>query len=187
VSPYLLATVGFSLLLGVSYSLPPLRLKRFAVGAAFCIIAVRGAIVNVGLFMYFANAVVLPPVLWFLTGFMLIMGLIIALCKDVPDTEGDRQFQIETFSLGWGREVVLNRSYQLLIALFAVGSGIALIFFSRWFALALAVCAVAVWRCLPPPNRQNQGEIASYYQAIWRLFYVSYLLFPLAIVPTPLG
>ena len=44
---YLLGTVLLSLVLGTAYSLPPFRLKRFPFWAAFCIIAVRGLIVNV--------------------------------------------------------------------------------------------------------------------------------------------
>lgn len=35
-----------SVILGTSYSLPPLRLKRFPFLAAFCIITVRGALVR---------------------------------------------------------------------------------------------------------------------------------------------
>ncbi|MEL6275136.1 MAG: UbiA family prenyltransferase, partial [Bacteroidota bacterium] len=51
--PYLLATVLLSLLLGTAYSLPPVRLKRFYFWAAFCILAVRGLIVNLLLYLHF--------------------------------------------------------------------------------------------------------------------------------------
>lgn len=42
----LLSVLFGSVALGTSYSLPPLRLKRFPFLAAFCIIAVRGALVR---------------------------------------------------------------------------------------------------------------------------------------------
>ena len=42
------ATLLSSAILGTSYSLPPLRLKRFPLFAALCILVVRGSIVNIG-------------------------------------------------------------------------------------------------------------------------------------------
>ncbi|MGA7934870.1 MAG: UbiA family prenyltransferase, partial [Kovacikia sp.] len=40
--PFLLATVGLSLIIGTAYSLPPIRLKRFPFPASLCILTVRG-------------------------------------------------------------------------------------------------------------------------------------------------
>ena len=45
-SPALTWVLVASVILGTSYSLPPLRLKRFPVLAALCIIAVRGSVVS---------------------------------------------------------------------------------------------------------------------------------------------
>ena len=45
-------TLLASAALGTAYSLPPFRLKRFPFMAAFCITAVRGAIVNVGFYCH---------------------------------------------------------------------------------------------------------------------------------------
>ena len=42
------ATLVGSALLGTAYSLPPLRLKRFPVLAAVCIMGVRGGLINWG-------------------------------------------------------------------------------------------------------------------------------------------
>jgi homogentisate phytyltransferase/homogentisate geranylgeranyltransferase len=39
-------------ILGTMYSLPPFRLKRFPLLAAFCIVAVRGTIINAGFFAH---------------------------------------------------------------------------------------------------------------------------------------
>ena len=53
--PLLAVTIG-SALLGTAYSLPPLRLKRFPVFAALCIIVVRGTLVNLGFYAHAAHA-----------------------------------------------------------------------------------------------------------------------------------
>jgi len=47
--PLQLTLLG-SALLGTFYSLPPFRLKRFPLLAAFCILVVRGSIINLGFF-----------------------------------------------------------------------------------------------------------------------------------------
>eukprot|EP00957_Ditylum_brightwellii_P137898 10513583-Ditylum_brightwellii.AAC.1 len=41
-----------SFILGTMYSLPPIRFKRFHLLAAFCIIAVRGAVINAGFYAH---------------------------------------------------------------------------------------------------------------------------------------
>jgi homogentisate phytyltransferase/homogentisate geranylgeranyltransferase len=43
-------------ILGTMYSLPPFRLKRFPLLAAFCIVAVRGAVINAGFFAHAMTA-----------------------------------------------------------------------------------------------------------------------------------
>ena len=47
---WLFTTVAISLLIGTAYSVPPIRLKQFPLLAAFCILTVRGIVVNLGLF-----------------------------------------------------------------------------------------------------------------------------------------
>ncbi len=110
--PFLLGMVSISLGIGTAYSLPPIRLKRFPFWAALCIFSVRGAIVNLGLFLHFnwvlqGNQVV-PPSVWALTLFVLVFTFAIAIFKDIPDIEGDRQYQITTFTIALGKERVFN-------------------------------------------------------------------------------
>ena len=50
---WLLRTVILSLAIGTAYSLPPIRFKQYPLLAAFCILTVRGCIVNLGLFLHF--------------------------------------------------------------------------------------------------------------------------------------
>lgn len=109
-----------SAFLGTIYSLPPFRLKRYPLLAAFCILVVRGSLVNLGFFLQAKMAVLdakiysvdtvlrdYPQSIW-LTAFFAIFGVIIALLKDVPDTSGDRQYSIPTFSVRMGPRKMLK-------------------------------------------------------------------------------
>ena len=76
---FLWATVWSSLAIGTVYSLPPIRLKRFPVWASLCIFSVRGAIVNLGLFLHFnqqlGHSPQIPAPVWALTLFVLAFTL----------------------------------------------------------------------------------------------------------------
>ena len=50
-----LAAVAAALLVGTAYSVPPARLKRFAVVASLCVSGVRSAIVNLGVAGHFTS------------------------------------------------------------------------------------------------------------------------------------
>eukprot|EP00775_Hariotina_reticulata_P007080 gene7080-7293_t len=54
------ALYGFGLLLGTIYSVPPLRLKRFAVPAFMIIATVRGFLLNFGVYYATRAALQLP-------------------------------------------------------------------------------------------------------------------------------
>jgi homogentisate phytyltransferase / homogentisate geranylgeranyltransferase len=116
---FLALTVWTSLLIGTAYSLPPIRLKRFPVWASLCIFTVRGAIVNLGLFLnyslalgapakQFLGAPEIPGIIWALTAFIVVFTFAIAIFKDIPDSEGDRLYQISTFTLRLGAPAVFN-------------------------------------------------------------------------------
>jgi homogentisate phytyltransferase/homogentisate geranylgeranyltransferase len=103
-----------SFILGTMYSLPPFRMKRHPLLAAFCIVAVRGTIINAGFYSHALTAAfgatkevasniagtgVMQCLLhdWkcsFSSLFFGIFGIVIALMKDVPDAHGDRIFNI---------------------------------------------------------------------------------------------
>jgi homogentisate phytyltransferase/homogentisate geranylgeranyltransferase len=187
-SPWLLATVGISLIIGTAYSVPPVRLKRFSLLAAICILTVRGVVVNIGLFAYFTqlltNQVTFSASLMILTLFILIFSIAIALFKDVPDTEGDQKFQIQTFTLILGKGTVL----QITRAVITLAYGVAIIaglgflptvnsyFFMGYHGLLLMV----LWWQSQNLNLDDKVAIAAFYQFIWKLFFLEYLLFPLA-------
>jgi homogentisate phytyltransferase/homogentisate geranylgeranyltransferase len=105
----------FSGILGTMYSLKPFRLKRFPFLAAFCIVAVRGAVINAGFFAH-AKAAAFgqsASVLEYLLTdrqctlsslYFAIFGIVIALMKDVPDVKGDALSNVRTFSVRLGQK-----------------------------------------------------------------------------------
>jgi homogentisate phytyltransferase / homogentisate geranylgeranyltransferase len=192
--PWLLATVSLSLMIGTAYSLPPLRLKRFPFWASFCILAVRGAVVNLGLFLHLSDRLgqplTIPGPVWALTAFILVFSIAIALFKDIPDIEGDRRYGISTLSVKLGQRAVFNLARGILTACY-LGMALAapgLIGVNRPFLvvshlLVLALFWVMSWRVTPGDGAKPQPSAMSYpnfYQFIWKLFFLQYLMFPLA-------
>jgi len=186
--PFLFATVGLSLLIGTAYSWPPIRLKRFPFWAALCIFGVRGVIVNLGLFLHFNWVLGLssqvPPEVWALTGFILGFTFAIAILKDIPDMEGDRRFNIPTLTIRLGPQAVFNLARWVITGCY-LGIAIAGIlglpsvqplFLSATHFLALGI----LWQRSLKVDFKDKAAMASFYQFIWRLFFLEYLIFPAA-------
>jgi homogentisate phytyltransferase / homogentisate geranylgeranyltransferase len=186
-SPYLLGMVGISLLIGTAYSLPPIRLKRFPLLAAICIFSVRGAIVNLGLYLHYNWTIhqppTIPPTIWIITLFVLIFTIAIAIFKDIPDMEGDSQYNIATLSLKLGKETVFNLSLWIIttcyLGIIITGNlqpNINHIFLTITHLIPL----IWLWQKSTKVDLQTKTEIANFYQFIWKLFFLEYLIFPLA-------
>lgn len=184
---FLMATVWLSLLIGTAYSLPPIRLKRFPFFASLCIFVVRGVIVNLGLFLHFqatwGDPAHIPPAIWTLTAFILVFTFAIAIFKDIPDLEGDRRYNITTFTVQLGQRAVFNLArWVLTICYLGMMAATLLIpsihapFLVSTHGLLLAV----LWRRSLEVDLRNPRAIARFYQFIWKLFFLEYLLFPLA-------
>lgn len=186
-SPYLLGMVGLSLAIGTAYSLPPIRLKRFPFWAAFCIFGVRGLVVNLGLYLHACFSLGQPlklsaPIL-LLTVFILIFTVAIAIFKDIPDLEGDRQYNITTFTLKLGKKAVFNLSVGILGFCY-LGMAIAGVLQPpqmnafRLILIHTLAFIVLLWR-MRSVDLEEKTSIAKSYQFIWKLFFLEYLLFPL--------
>ncbi len=188
IGKYLLLTVLLSLALGTAYSLPPFRLKRFTFWAAFCIIAVRGLIVNLLLFLNFHFIINgrenIPPAVWLLTGAIFVYSIVIAWFKDIPDMEGDRQYEIRTLSLRIGARKVflignllISLVYALLIVFpflldFELNGGV--------FAGAHLLLLALLWIANNRVDLQRKVSVQRYYQFIWVLFFLEYITFAAA-------
>lgn len=188
-------TVIVSLIIGTAYSLPPIRLKRFPLWASVCVFVVRGAVVNLGLWLHFEGRLgrslalrpTIPNEIWGLTVFVLIFTYVIAIFKDMPDTEGDRQFHIATLSIRLGQAAVFNLSRQILVCLYAIFIGLSfspLLTGTNAFVIAVShsILAIAMWWRSLQVDLRDRTSITDFYQFIWRLFYIEYIVFPVACI-----
>ena len=179
--PYLPATVLSSLLIGTAYSVPPFRLKRFHFWAAFCIIAVRGLIVNLLLYLHFRYSLggdaTFPPSVWLLTATIFTFGIIIAWFKDLPDTEGDAAYGIRTLSLVRDRRWVF-RAGTLVLSLTLLGvAGVAYYLGTTALAVGQVGLLAAFATFAGALDLADQASIARFYQRVWLMFFGEYLLF----------
>ena len=190
---YLLATILISLLIGSAYSLPPIRLKQFPLWAAFCILTVRGVVVNLGLWLHFShkfqagslqNQSLISGEVWLLTAFIVLFTIAIAIFKDVPDLEGDRTYNIATFSLILGKTKVLQITLGVIafcyLGMIVAGlARITAVNSSFFVGYHLVLLGLLWWRSREI-DLEKPEAIASFYQFIWKLFFLEYILFPLA-------
>lgn len=210
--PFLLEMVGISLAIGTAYSLPPIRLKRFPLWAALCIFTVRGAVVNLGLFLHFnwvlekkevtggngsatleeladlirhpLDWLSIPSEVWALTLFILVFTFAIAIFKDIPDIEGDARYQITTFSIRLGAPAVFNLARWVLTFCYGgmVLTGILWLssINSAFLGISHLTALSFIWWRSQKVDLQNRAAIAQFYQFIWKLFFLEYLIFPAA-------
>lgn len=173
------------LALGTVYSVPPLRLKRFAVSAFLIIAFVRGFLLNFGVYQAVRAALGLPfvwsPAITFMTVFVTVFATAIAITKDLPDIAGDRANNIQTFATRLGMRRVAWLGSGLLLAnyvggaLAAAANPVALN--ARLVVPAHALLAAALtWQTAR--MAETQAGVTAYYRFVWYLFYAEYLLLP---------
>jgi homogentisate phytyltransferase / homogentisate geranylgeranyltransferase len=200
-----------SAILGTLYSLPPFRLKRFPFLAAFCIVAVRGTIINAGFYAHAKAAVyggsAATSTVWavltqdvrcgLLSVFFAIFGFVIALMKDVPDVLGDRMNGIRSFSVRVGPQRIFHFSRRVLgLLLYGTAAGFGKMAYSAASSsshhpvgltvgrLVVAACALAAGASVETKaagvDPESPDGVYGYYMHLWKIFYASYLLLPLA-------
>lgn len=108
--------VGWTL--GAIYSVPPFRTKKNPILAGLTIATVRGFLLNFGVYFAVKDALGATfkwsPKVSFIARFMTTFATVIAITKDLPDTEGDKVSCLLIFSAGlsiYYRVFVLNRIY----------------------------------------------------------------------------
>jgi len=192
---FLLLMVAVSLIIGTAYSLPPIRLKRLPLFAALCILVVRGLVVNLGLFLHFKSTfiasnnlinekLVIPATVWVITWFILVFTIAIALGKDIPDMEGDKKYQINTFTIKLGKTTVFNICRAILTIAYLGIIIAALVWLPQvniqFLVISHSLGLVLLWWQSWGLDLESQEAIARFYQFIWKLFFMEYLIFPLA-------
>lgn len=188
------ALISIISFLGWAYSSNPIRFKRFHVWAAMAISLVRGPLVNLGIAMFFIarfktihitgwksfyNTLVEPSVgVWLipLTVFITLFSIGIAWFKDLPDTEGDAKYNINTLSVKRGGKLALNLGGSLLtIAYFCMIYWGALWSFSMLVFHVLAFMVFGFfWLSV---ELKELKTIKRFYMGYWLLFFAEYLFF----------
>jgi homogentisate phytyltransferase / homogentisate geranylgeranyltransferase len=183
-----LAAVAGALAVGVAYSIPPLRLKRYPLVASLCVSGVRSAIVNLGVAAHFTSAftgeATIPDAVWALTAFVLPFSLAIAILKDVPDAEGDRLGRIATYTVRHGPRAVMRAGVGILVAAY-LGMAIlgpllvddaapVVLVLTHLAALALLLVFM---RGVDPSDPRN---FTRFYMRIWQLFFLEYAIVPIS-------
>jgi homogentisate phytyltransferase / homogentisate geranylgeranyltransferase len=187
------AAVGSALAIGTAYSSPPLRLKRFPALAAASISIVRACVVNVGVYLHFASSLGgrpalsdIPDSVVALTLFVLPFSFAIAVLKDVPDAEGDRRFRIGTFTVRLGARAAFRMGMAALVAGYlgmAIAGPLLIDDASPWLLAAGHLACLAVLLGLAAGVDLNEpARFSRFYLRVWALFFVEYLLMPVAVV-----
>ncbi|XP_015964587.1 homogentisate solanesyltransferase, chloroplastic isoform X2 [Arachis duranensis] len=186
--PFIFSLYTLGLFLGTIYSVPPLRMKRFPIAAFLIIATVRGFLLNFG--VYYATRAALglafewsSPVV-FITTFVTLFALVIAITKDLPDVEGDRKYQISTFATKLGVRNIAFLGCGILLMNY-IGSILAAIYmpqaFRQWLLIPahmiFASCLIFQAWVLEKANYTKEA-ISGFYRFIWNLFYAEYAIFP---------
>jgi homogentisate phytyltransferase/homogentisate geranylgeranyltransferase len=158
---------------------------------------VRPAPQQVGFFAHMAGAVgspvlVLSRPLAFITGFMLLFSVVIALFKDIPDVRGDRQAGLATLSVRFGERRVFWACVGLLLAVYAAGVAFGLTApppppgAPAWqgavsrgvVAAGHAALGALLLRRATRVDTARHEDITSFYMFVWALLYSEYILVP---------
>ncbi|NEQ12193.1 MAG: UbiA family prenyltransferase, partial [Moorea sp. SIO4E2] len=104
--------------------------------------------------------------------------------KDVPDIDGDKLFNITTFTIRLGKLAVFNIARGVITACYlamVLASVLLLGSVNILFLVGTHLVALAVmwWRSYQV-DLEDKNAIASFYQFIWKLFFLEYLIFPAA-------
>jgi len=184
VSYFLGGLISLILLIGMAYSLPPLKLKQHHLPAALSITLVRGFLVNVGMFLHFQSLIhhnyILPDYVWCITFFIMAFSIAIAWFKDLPDTEGDNQFNIKTLAVLYSRKNALRGGTILVSA--------AYIYMLYWSVTAnyLNTKFLLITHCIlfvlflvnfSSVKLDDQLSVKKFYLRFWVFFFAEYIIF----------
>ena len=179
-----LVAVSVALAIGWAYSCPPLRLKRFPALAAGSITFVRSLVVNLGVWLHVAGTPIAAGV-WALTAVTVPFSFAIAVLKDVPDIEGDRRYRIRTFTVRLGPDKVFAIGLSALALAYA-----GMILLGPWLLAGsvqpvvlvaghLAAAGVLAYMA-NSADPSDRVAFTRFYMRVWALFFLEYLLVPLA-------
>ena len=106
--------------------------------------------------------------------YVTILGVAIALCKDIPDLAGDEKQGVRTLTVRLGAERVLRIVVAVVIANYALI--LAASFRSTLASCAhLALAALTIFRSREV-DLTKVASIRKFYMHIWLVFYLEYLV-----------
>jgi homogentisate phytyltransferase/homogentisate geranylgeranyltransferase len=176
-----------SALIGSAYSVPPFRFKVNPFMALLSIVSVRGFLVPTLVYLHALQHPVKKLDLWKLglsSPYFMILSLMISIMKDVPDAFGDRLHGIETFTLRFGGQRIMDISniLQKILNIFA-GSLFILKIMNQWnvlspsqiFARGIVSITFLVSSFFTFYSIKNPEKS---YMRLWDFFYYSYAVLP---------
>ena len=184
-SSWLMVTVAIGLVVGTAYSVPPVRLKRFPVLAALAILAVRGPVLTLGVYLHFTSGGAVTGLVVLVAVVGTVFGLVVALLKDLPDRRGDLVHGIRTFANQRNPTVVLAAAMSLLLITYVVAAGVGFGLDGvdpRVFAPVELTCAALVARTWARTDAAVPPSVARGYRWVWRTFYLHHAGVVLAVL-----
>ncbi|PIA38179.1 hypothetical protein AQUCO_02800082v1 [Aquilegia coerulea] len=188
-SPPLLCAILTYFILGTAYSidLPFLRWKTNGFLTAIVMTFTRGLVIPVATFIHIQRYVLGKPIVFtrpliVITMFNSIFTLVMAICKDIPDFDGDKAFGSKTFAVVFGKERVFwFCNYLMMMAYGAVLlTGASSTFMPGKILSILGNLAFAsiFWSRAQSVDLSNTKSLTSYYRLIWKLCNAEYFLIP---------
>ncbi|AQL04518.1 homogentisate geranylgeranyl transferase1 [Zea mays] len=176
----LMCALLVSFLLGSAYSIdvPLLRWKRHAFLAAFCIIFVRAVVVQLAFFAHMQQHVLKRPLaptrsVVFATFFMCCFAAVIALFKDIPDVDGDRDFGIQSMTVRLGQQRVHRLCINILMTAYAaailVGASSTNLYQKIVIVSGHVLLASTLWQRAQQFDIENKDCITQFYMFIWKV------------------
>ncbi|RDX66218.1 Glycinol 4-dimethylallyltransferase, partial [Mucuna pruriens] len=166
----------FLLWTAYSINVPLLRWKGHPFLAAMCIFASWAYIFPITFFLHMQTFVlkrptVFPRSLIFFVAFMSFYSVGVALFKDIPDIEGDKKFNIHSFSARLGQKKV----FWICTSLFEMAFGVAFLggvtssylWIKIVTGLGHAVLASILWYQAKSVDLKSKASIRSFYTLTW--------------------
>ncbi|CAL0308269.1 unnamed protein product [Lupinus luteus] len=171
-----------------SVDLPLLRWKKSALLAAATIITNVPVAGTLPYYFHmqtrvFKRPATFPRPLIFCVAILSLYFLVIALFKDIPDIEGDKEHGVQSLSVILGQKPV----FWICISLLQMGYGATILagatspfLWSKLITgLGHGILALAVWYRSKSVDLKNNDSIQSFYKFIWKIIIVEFFLIPL--------